>query len=161
MAEVVVTPREADAQWLLHCAPGDAAATGAALGVGLGAAMLRAAAGGGWHALHLAPDEWLLVAPAGSKLGTAGAPHALVDISDRSLGVDIIGADAPAALNAACPLDLGDAAFPVGMCTRTLFGKVMVMLWRTSAVTWRMDYARSFDGYVTGLLALAVADADD
>ena len=161
MAEVVVTPREADAQWLLHCAPGDAVATGAALGVEFDDAMLRAAPGGGWHALHLAPDEWLMVAPAGSILGTASASHALVDISDRSLGVDIIGRDAAAALNAACPLDLGDAAFPVGMCTRTLFGKVMVMLWRTSAVTWRMDYARSFDGYVTGLLALAVADADD
>ena len=159
MAEVAVRPRAADAQWLFHCAPADATAAGATLGVVLGDAMLRATAGGGWHALHLAPDEWLLVGPVGSLPGSAAVPHALVDISDRSLGFDIVGHDAADVLNAACPLDLGDAAFPVGMCTRTLFGKVMVMLWRTGGATWRMDYARSFDGYVTGLLALAVADA--
>ncbi len=160
MADATVAPRPPEAQWLLHCAPADAATAGAALGVTLGSAMLRATAGADWHALHLAPDEWLLIGTAGAGPGAVGVAHALVDISDRSLGFTLSGRDVPAALNAACPLDLGDTAFPVGTCTRTVFGKATVMLWRTGDSVWRIDCGRSFAPYVGALLALAVEDAD-
>lgn len=161
MAEVAVTPRAAEAQWLLHCAPGDAAAAGTALGVDLGTTMLRATAGGGWHALHLAPDEWLLIGTPGLLPTAPASAHALVDVSERALGFALSGRDAAAALNAACPLDLGDAACPIGACTRTLFGKVTVTLWRTGTTQWRIDCGRSFAPYVAALLDLAVTDADD
>ncbi len=161
MADATVTPRPAEAQWLFHCAPADAAEAGAGLGIDLGDAMLRATAGGDWHALHLAPDEWLLVGPRGAVPGEVGVTHSLIDVSDRSLGFEVSGRDAPAALNAACPLDLGDAAFPAGSCTRTLFGKASVLLWRIADATWRIDCGRSFATYVAGLLTLAVEDADD
>ena len=161
MADVAVTARVAEAQWLLHCAPSDAAAAGASMGVELGSAMLREAGGNGWRALHLAPDEWLLIGAAGTVPREPAVAHSLVDISERSLGFEIGGREARAALNAACPLDLADAAFPVGACSRTLFGKVMVMLWRTGDTRWRIDCGRSFAPYVAALLALAVEDADD
>ena len=161
MAEVTVLPRRAEAQWLLHCAPADAAAVGASLGLALGTTMLRAEASGGWHALHLAPDEWLLIDAAGACPATPALPHSLVDISERSLGFTISGVDAAATLNAGCPLDLSDRAFPPGACTRTLFGKVMVMLWRTGHTDWRIDCGRSFVPYVAALLELAREDADD
>ena len=161
MADVSVAPRPPEAQWLLHCAPGDAAAAGASLGIAFGTTMLRSTTSGDWHVLHLAPDEWLLVGRPGAAPIAPDIAHSLVDISERSLGFVLSGTDARAALNAGCPLDLGDAAFPIGMCTRTLFGKVMVTLWRTGETTWRIDCGRSFAPYVAGLLALAVEDADD
>ena len=161
MAEVIVSPRAAEAQWLLHCSPADAAAVGASLGLALGMTMLRAEAIGGWHALNLAPDEWLLIGAAGACPEASALPHSLVDISERSLGFTISGADAAAALNAGCPLDLSDRAFPPGACTRTLFGKVMAMLWRIGDTEWRIDCGRSFAPYVAALLELAREDADD
>ena len=161
MVDLTVIPRAPEAQWLLHCEPHDAASAAASLDIVLGTEMLRATASNGWHALHLAPDEWLLIGPLGALPGAAAVVHSLVDISERSLGFELVGADAADALNAACPLDLGDAAFPVGACTRTLFGKVMVVLWRTGAVSWRIDCGRSFQPYLIGLLELAVEDADD
>lgn len=161
MADVAVTPRPAEAQWVFHCAPADAAAAAVELGIALSDKMLRAAASGDWHALRLAPDEWLLSGPRGATPGAPGVPHSLIDVSDRSLGFCLAGADAAATLNAACPLDLGDAAFPVGACTRTVFGKASVMLWRTGGASWRIDCGRSFAPYVAALLELAVEDADD
>ena len=137
-------------QRLLHCAPNDAGA------LSLDSTMLRAVVHGGGHALHLAPDEWLLI---GVAIAAPAVPHSLVDVSDRTLGLEITRPLAPLALAAGCPLDLGDTAFPVGACSRTLFGKITVLLWRQAADTWRMDYGRSFDAYACGLLELAAVDA--
>lgn len=146
--------------WVLHCAPGDAAALSDASGLALGTTMLRATeTGEDAAALHVAPDEWLLVGgDPRAALAATMIPHALVDVGDRSLAVTVAGPLAAAVLNAGCPLDLGDAAFPAGACTRTLFGKADVVLWRHGNV-FRVDYGRSFDAYVTGLLAVAAAQA--
>lgn len=149
---LTVRRRAPESQWLLHCAPGDAA------GLGLPAAMLTSAPAGAAQVLHLAPDEWLLIGPAeGAPPPVPAVAHALVDVSERTLGVTIAGARAGDLLAAGCPVDL--ARFPVGACSRTLFGKVTVTLWRTGDLAFRLDYARSFDGYVTRLLALAAEDA--
>ena len=56
-------------------------------------------------------------------------------------------------LNAGCPLDLDLAEFPVGMCTRTVFAKADIVLWRTRADAFHLEVWRSFAGYVAGLLA--------
>lgn len=167
MAEPVITDVPAQARLLLHCAPADRAAMAAALDLDLPKAMLRAGEARGWHALHLSPDEWLLIgwpdeaADMTRRVASnaSGVAHSLVDISERSLAVTVSGEGAADILNAGCALDLSDRAFPAGMCTRTLFGKADILLWRSSdAPAFRVEYARSFAGYVRKLLAAAQAD---
>lgn len=156
-----------EAHLLLHLDPEDAPTFAERAGIALGDVMLRTVAAGGWNALHLAPDEWLLVGPidglasmSARSAGLAGIiPHSLVDVTDRNLGMDLSGTAAPELLAAGCPLDLDSSNFPTGSCSRTLFGKVAVMLRRTGdEPSFRLEYARSFAGYVTTFLALASED---
>jgi len=56
-----------------------------------------------------------------------GAPASIVDVSDRNIGIEVTGARAGEAINAFNGLDLDGDAFPVGMCTRTLFGKAEIV----------------------------------
>ena len=163
---VRVRPASQLAHLLLHCEPHDAAGIAERLSLALPATMLDSGAGGGWSALHLAPDEWLLLgseadaARLTSAFEQAGAtwPLSLVDISDRSLAYEIEGADAETLLAAGCPMDLAPHAFGTGRCTRTLFGKAMVMLWRTAPQTFRLEVARSFAPYVVELLSVAARE---
>ena len=134
-------------------------AAGDAFGVTLPGAACRAERNGERAALWLGPDEWLLVAPGepadaieiriGDALGER--PHALVGVSHRHLSIALEGARAADMLNAGCPLDLGDA-FPVGMCTRTIFGKAQIILWRTGPQNFTIIVWRSFAPYVRDLL---------
>jgi sarcosine oxidase subunit gamma len=104
--------------------------------------------------LWLGPEEWLLLGEPGVPQG----PASLVDVSDRYRGVALHGPGAATLLNEGCPLDLADAAFPPGSCTRTLFGKAEVILWRQNAAEWRLLVARSFSPYLLALLHEAQAD---
>lgn len=168
MAErVIIADVPAQARLLLHCAPADRAAMTEALALDLPDGMLRAGEARGWHALHLSPDEWLLIGSLDDAAGTiartvrdaSGIAHALVDISERHLAVTVSGAGAADLLNAGCALDLSDGVFPAGTCTRTLFGKADILLWRpTDVPAFRVEYARSFADYVRRLLAAAEAD---
>lgn len=120
-------------------------------------------------AARLGPDEWLIGAPeteadllaAAIGADLAGRVYALVDVSHRNVGIAVSGARAPIALNAGCPLDLGDAAFPEGSATRTLLGKAeIVLIRRAGAVpTYRVECWRSFSTYVHGLLQEAALGA--
>ncbi len=161
---LAVSRAATEPQWLLHADPDDAATLAAATGLRLPAAMLTSASGDGWTALHLSPDEWLLVGDAeadggdlAARLEAVAVAHSLVDVSDRSIGLILKGPLAIAALAAGCPLDL--ERLPDGHCTRTLFGKVTVLLRRMAGDAWRLDYARSYDGYATGLVDVAARDA--
>lgn len=144
------------------------AAAGSALGTPLPLEPCRAAQSVGRIALWLGPDEWLLIAPrsegelVASVLAKALAetPHALVDVSDRNAALIVSGPAVEDVLSAGCPLDLDQAVFPVGMCTRTLFAKAEIVLWRTAAAEFRIEVARSFLPYVEGVLAVAVAVRD-
>lgn len=114
-------------------------------------------------ALMLGPDEWLLLAERGEDLSAAieaaaSGPHALVDVSHRQIGITVSGPLAEAVLNAGCPLDLSEAAFPVGMATRTVFAKAEIVLWRTGAQTFRIEIWRSFASYLQGLLTDAARE---
>lgn len=152
-----------DVQLLLHCEPHDADVIAASCGLALPGQMLTSSTRGGWSSLHLAPDEWLLI---GTEDGSAlsAAIHAarrslsLVDISDRSATLEVRGERWADLLAGGCPLD--SAMLVEGTCTRTMFGKVMVMLWRRGAVL-RMSYARSFDDYVVELARAIAADLAD
>ncbi len=137
------------------------AAAGAALGFQLPPPG-RMAAGNDCHALWLGPDEYLLLAPADAtpcfgalQAAVAGHPHSLVDVSQRHAAFEVAGEHAAAALNTGCPLDLDLEAFPAGHCTRTVFGKAGIILWRTAAERFHVEVWRSFASYVTQLLALA------
>lgn len=158
--QVEVRRAAAEAEWLLHCNPADSSAVGVALGLTLDITMLRASPTDAWSALHLSPDEWLLIGPAGEGSEFAeqllGCPAAvsLVDVSARALAYDIAGTGATDLLSGGCPLDLNGLA--EGGCTRTLFGKAAIMLWRRGD-SFRLSYSRSFDEYVT-LLLRAIAD---
>jgi sarcosine oxidase subunit gamma len=133
-------------------------------GVALPTTPMRAHVEGARAALWLGPDEWLLLAPEsdGATVGAtlaetlAGQPASLVDVSHRQVGLIVAGARAAELLNAGCPLDLDPAAFPIGMCTRTILAKVEIILWRTADDTFRIEVARSFAPYVVELLREAM-----
>ena len=113
---------------------------------------MRAATAGETSALWLGPEEWLVLDPA-HAIVPAGV--SAVDVSHRQIGLLIGGVDPAAMLNAACPLDLDLAAFPVGACTRTVFGKAGIVLWRRDATYFHVEVARSFARYAAELLQAA------
>jgi len=107
------------------------------LGVELPAPM-RSNWQGATAALWLGPDEWLVLLAPGTeeqhaatlRAKLAGSHHAVVVVSDRMTGIAVDGERARDVLNVGCPLDLHHAAFPPGAVTRTVLGKVQVVLWR-------------------------------
>ena len=137
---------------------GAPSALSAAFGLALPTQPCRAAEADGRSALWLGPEEWLLLVPPGTLDADAAVPGAsLVDIGHRQVGLVLEGPGAADALAAGCPLDLHPAAFPVGMCTRTVFGKAEVVLWRQDTARFHMEVWRSFAAYVHGLLERAAA----
>ncbi len=137
---------------------GDASALGSAFGLALPTQPCRATGADGRSALWLGPDEWLLLAPPGTLDADVSAEGAaVVDIGHRQVGLVLEGPGAMDALAAGCPLDLHPTAFPVGMCTRTVFGKAEIVLWRQDAERFHVEVWRSFAAYVCGLLERAAA----
>lgn len=149
------------ARFVYRGAPGLFPAT---FGVALPTAPMRAHVEEPRAALWLGPDEWLLLAPDadGSAVGAAlaealaGKAASLVDVSHRQVGLVVTGPRAADLINAGCPLDLDLAAFPVGMCTRTVLAKVEIVLWRTADDAFRIEIARSLAPYVVELLREAL-----
>src|SRR5512137_504683 len=136
------------------------AAAGSSLGLALPTAACRAAVNDTRAALWLGPDEFLLIAPEMEARAVAAdlsaalgvLPHSLVDVSHRQVTLELSGPHAEWLLGGQCPLPLDLRAFPVGMCTRTVFAKAEIVLWRSASETFRMDVARSFTQYVVDLL---------
>lgn len=141
-----------------------AGSAGGALALELPRRPLRAASSGDRRALWLGPDEWLLLAPEKDRTGIeqafggVGEPHSLVDVSHRNVGFVVEGRAAELVLNSGCPLDLDPTAFPVGMCTRTVFDKAEIVLWRTAEQAFQVEVWRSFAPYVEALLREAAVE---
>lgn len=166
MADVVIADLPPLARFIVR---GDALAA-SAIGTGFGVALprqaCRAAGRGERSALWLGPDEWLLLAleadgPAlAATLGAAlgGTPASIVEVSDRQVAISVSGPRAAEVLNAFNALDLHIEAFPVGMCTRTRFGKAEIVLWRTARDAFHIEVWRSFAPYVAGCLAEAARE---
>ena len=108
----------------------------------------------GVTALWLGPEEWLLLGQTDPQAAPQAAPQAdsVVDVGHAFAGLEIAGPAAAEMINACCPLDLDTAAFPTGMCTRTIFGKAEIILWRRDTDRFRIEVARSFAAYVLALL---------
>lgn len=162
MAEATAWLRPLPGTTRLSCCGDEAAQSTAAaiLGVVPSATPCRAVSVGDRASLWLGPDERLLLAPiderprliAGLEAALAGHAHALVDISQRQLAFAVHGPHAALLLNAQCPLDLALQAFPVDMCTRSVYGKAEVVLWRTAEDRFHVEVWRSFADYVLTLL---------
>lgn len=157
----LVTNASPMARHVLRGRPAALEAAQGVLGFALPRQACRAASKGDVHALWLGPDEWLILSAISDGLGErlegamAGLPHALVEVSDRQIGLVISGAEAEAVLSVGCPLDLALEAFPVGMCTRTVLAKAEIGLWRTGPNTFHLEVWRSFEAYVRQFLAAA------
>jgi|SRR5271169_2370382 len=148
------------------------AAASTAWGVAFAEEPCRARAVGERATLWLGPDEYLLWDAAGgadpATAATAAAieqalgalPHALVDISHRQIGIRVSGAHAADILRGACALDLSIEQFAVGACTRTVFAKADIVLWRTATDTFQLEVLRSFSAYVKSLLREIAVDFD-
>ena len=154
-----LTPMPPALRFILH---GDAAARAAVSpvwGVGFAEESCRALVGDERATLWLGPDEYLLLggidgwqAADALELALRSMPHALVDVSHRQFALEVSGPHAATILSGGCPLDLDLSEFPVGMCTRTVFAKADIVLWRTHQEAFHIEVWRSFAGYVTGLL---------
>ena len=139
---------------------GDAAGLGAAFGIDLPAGPCRASAGvDDRSALWLGPDEWLLLAPLGTEWPDwDNESGAAVDIGHRQVALLLRGAHVEDVLAIGCPLDLSLRAFPVGSCTRTVFGKAEIVLWRRDEDAFHIEVWRSMSAYVRGLLEISLRD---
>jgi sarcosine oxidase subunit gamma len=144
-----------------------AAAMDEAAGFRLGMPINRAEIAGARWSARLGPNEWLLAGPESEtdaiasdvEKALAGKIYGLTDISHRNVALEAAGADAAAALNAGCPLDLSDKAFPAGSATRTLLGKVEIILMRHRAEpSFRIECWRSFARYAHDFLVEAARD---
>jgi sarcosine oxidase subunit gamma len=151
------------ARLVLRGAPAVLEAAGAALGLSLSMPACRASVHGARSALWLGPDERLLLGEDTSAADIAvrlqralgDQPYSLVDVSHRQVALGVAGAHAASVLAAGCPLDLDMQSFPVGMCTRTVFAKAEIVLWRIAADGFHLEVWRSFAAYVSGVIAEA------
>ena len=70
----------------------------------------------------------------------------------RQVSLELRGAYAEWLLAAVCPLPLDVEVFPVDACTRTVFAKAEIVVWRTGLDAFRVEVARSYCRYVVDLL---------
>jgi sarcosine oxidase subunit gamma len=163
-ASVRLTMAPPAARASLRAAPDAIAALSTALGVTLPQKPKTSAGGNGIHALWLGPDEWLLIGPDRTDFvglaAKSGALHSAVDVSHRNIGIIVSGPGAQTAISSACPQDLTPSVFPVGACSRTVFGKMEIVLYRPEEDTYRVECWRSFAEYCFGMLSEGAADAD-
>lgn len=144
----------------------DVQALSKALGLDLPVRPKTSVSAGTRTALWLGPDEWLVIdtgePSSGGGLMAAcagsGVLHSAVDVSHRNTAILVEGPGAAAAINAGCPQDLSLKVFPVGACSRTIFGKVEIVLLRTGEEAFRVEVWRSFSDYAFGLLAEGARD---
>lgn len=158
-----VTPAAPATRLSLRAGADALGALSSAFGLTLPTRPKTSASANGRHALWLGPDEWLLIDETGADLmaaaASAGVLHSATDISHRNTAVLVSGPDAAGAIASACPLDLGNAVFPVGAAARTVLGKIEVVLLRSGEEDYRVECWRSFAPYAFGILAEGAEDA--
>jgi sarcosine oxidase subunit gamma len=162
-ASVRLTPAPNASRVALRAPEGSLKALSSALGVTIPATPKTSGRKDGRSVLWLGPDEWLLIDETGgdpmAALAKSGVLHSATDVSHRNVAIVVSGPGAEATISAGCPQALSLGAFPVGGCTRTLFGKAEIVLFRTEDDTFRVECWRSFADFVFGLLAEGAEDA--
>jgi sarcosine oxidase subunit gamma len=157
---------ETAARFILRAEARAIRSAGAVLDIDVIPTPCRASRGGTRSMLWLGPDEYLLLAPQVEAPTVAGVvedalqaePHSLVDVSHRQTALELSGARAADIVNSGCPLDLDVGVFPVDMCTRTVFAKAEIVLWRTAPDVFRLEVWRSFTDYVARFIGEVVRE---
>jgi sarcosine oxidase subunit gamma len=129
-----------------------------AFGLSLPNVIGKCSSDGDRTALRCGPDEMILWAPDNerddirTKFSTHEnqIPFSLTDISDRNVGVTLIGSAATQAVNIGCPLDLHQ--IEIGHGTRTVFEQAEIVLLKLAHDEYLMEFARSYSAYVLDLL---------
>ena len=167
MADIAIALLRECARWSLRLPSALSAKTAELAGFRIAMEINRASRDGDRLSARLGPDEWLLCAPASFASAVeqdvaaalAGESHSLVDVGHRYAALSVEGSHAAALLAAGCPLDLHAGTFVEGSATRTLLGKVEIILWRVHAApAYRLDCARSFARYVHDFLCEAARE---
>lgn len=134
-----------------------------ALGVKLPEKPKTSASKGNRTALWLGPDEWLIIDEGDSDpleaCARVEALHSAVGVSHRNVAISVRGPAAATTISAGCPQDLSLATFPVGACSRTVLGKIEIVILRTAEDAFRVECWRSFSDYAFTFLAEAARDA--
>ena len=153
------------ARFVLQLDPAaDAGALGPVAGFDLSGPLNTVRGTGDRLAARLGPYEWLLIGPEAETEalqgaisdGLGGTFHSLVDVSHRNAAIALSGPAVADVLNAGCPLDLAESAFPKGSATRTILGKAEIALMRPEgSEAWRLECWRSFAPYVHAFLTEA------
>ncbi len=113
---------------------------------------LKAAFDGIRGAVWMSPDELLLFTAydqaeemvEGLEAALSGVHHMVIDVSDARAAITLEGDGAREVLAKGAPVDLADAAFPVGTARRTHIGGIAVAFWRRSETEWEIVCLRSF-----------------
>ena len=151
-------------RWSLRLPESAASSVSARLDFDIDAPLLSARRQGDVSALRLSPDEWLVLAAADASsveerlLSLPAEEASVVDISHRQTGVLLGGDRSVEALAAFCPLDLHASVFPAGACTRTVFARMEITLWRLSETDFHIECWRSFSDYLWKGFEIAAAD---
>jgi sarcosine oxidase subunit gamma len=109
--------------------------------------------------LWLGPDEWLMVAPAGTghellaelDEALAGEHRSVVDVSASRSVLDLTGPSALELLSRGCGLDLHPRSWGPADCAQTLLARVAVILQQRDAAT-RIFVRPSFGDYLVDWL---------
>lgn len=161
---VLVEPAEPAFRMSLRAPEKSIGALSRALGLTLPRRPKSSVSKGQRVALWLGPDEWLVIDTGKSNpvdaLSKTKVLHSAVDVSHRNTAVVVSGSGAEAVLSAGCPQDLDQKIFPVETCSRTVFGKAEVVLWRTGPDIFRLECWRSFSTYVFDFLEEAARHTD-
>lgn len=115
--------------------------------------MLRAGVSEAHALLRLAPTELALL---GCDARSVVPTRRMVLNGAGFQSLEMVGPECEDWLAAGVPIDLAMRAFPVGMATRTVLGKVEINLWRVEETRFRIECARSFFPYLLAFLAEAV-----
>lgn len=162
-AQVKITPAAPASRISLRAGADAVAGLSTALGLALPTAPKTSAQSGPRLAFWIGPDEWLVIDESEADLmaarATSGTIHSATDVSHRNTAILVSGTGAVRTLNAACPLNLSLKTFPVGAVTRTVFGKIEIVLYRMGEQDFRVECWRSFAEYAFGMLQEGAADA--
>ncbi|MEM9044648.1 MAG: sarcosine oxidase subunit gamma family protein [Pseudomonadota bacterium] len=115
-------------------------------------APLTAAFNGDLGAVWMSTDELLLFcayadAPAKAAAisdALAGEHHMAVTVSDTRAVIQVTGPGARELMAKGAPLDVSDAAFPIGTARRTHFAEIAVGMWRTGEDAWEIVCFQSY-----------------
>jgi sarcosine oxidase subunit gamma len=116
--------------------------------------------------LWLGPDERLILAwqegarSLAPRIANVLADHAysLVEVTHRQVSRGLQGAGITELLNCGCPQDLDITQFAVDRCSRTLYNKAEIVLWRRGLNEFHVEIWRSYADYFERWLIEAAQD---